>query len=352
MDRLTKTDFLKTAFEPLIMRGEIAESNIRRDDAYGDIELRSLEQRSPYNFVRRVPSTDFDSLCLTQYDLIAGKTSWEYGLEDNIGVPQVVYGTNDDVPMVELTFNKESTPIIKIEMGLSITYEELNAISAASFNEYGGNLLETKMSALMNKMDEKAKNIGFYGVKGQTSVPGLLSNPNVDLAPSAFDFYASTNATEIAEEFCKYFYQVWETSNSVEKPDTIVVPLSFHRFLTTTRSSTGYNRTALSLIKETFDTMDVDIIPKFELGADNLESNGVLAPGTDRDMFIVYKRKINEADVHGQLYPNLERHCTPYYSFPFEYTNRRYITSVRQNLTGVIFSFAGSALRVTFPREV
>jgi hypothetical protein len=354
---LTKEyDILQDAFEPLILRGEIANGRrkpkgvYRLDDAYGDVELRSLEHKSPYTFIRRTPITEFDKLCLTKYDLVRNETSYQYSFEDSQGTPQIVGGTNDDVPVVELSYTTENIPIVRIELGISMTSDEIQTVDIVKYGEYGNNLLDRKVASVMKKMDERACQLGFYGMPN-SNFEGLLTNSNVNLEPSAFDYYAQTDASAIATQFTQTFYDVWVASNSVEKPDTALIPLDLMSKMATTYTPTGDKRTALSLIKEELDPMGVEIVPRIEVGSTNLEINGALPAGTDRDMLVFYKRKTNPPDVHGNVYPNLERHMTPCYSYPWEYTNIRYKTRIRQDLTGVFFSFAGSALRVTIPKK-
>lgn len=351
MTQLTKTiDILESHLEPLNENRLIVEGKINRDDAFGDIQSRSLEQISPYTFIRKHQPTNFDTICITIEDLVRGSSSYTYHFEDTFGEPLITYGTNDDVPVDDLSLTPESVKVYNLVFGLKVTQAEIDAVNVAKLKEYTGNLINRKMRSIVKKMDEKATKVGFYGDPGRTN--GLLTDPNVAVDDTAFNFYASTSATDIADNFLGYFYDVWAQTNTVEEIDTILIPPLLLKKFNTTRTTSGTVKTAKELIKDGLDDFNVTLLKRPELSGVQLRQAGVLGAGTTKDMMLFYKRGVNPPDEMGNVYPDVERHSSGLYSYPWEYTGATYKTRVIQSFTPVKFNYAGSAIRVTFEQPV
>ena len=347
MTQLTKTiDLLESHLQPLNENRLIVEGKINRDDAFGDIQSRSLEHISPYTFIRKHQPTQFDRICLTIEDLIRGETSYTYHFEDTFGSPAITYGTNDDVPVGDLSLTSESVKVYNLVFGLKVTQMEIDAVNVAKLKEYTGNLINRKMRSIVQKMDEKATEVGFYGDPGRIS--GLLTDPNVDVVDSTFDFYASTSATDIADNFLGNFYDIWVQTNTREKVDTALIPPELSRKFNTTRTTSGTVKTARELIQDGLADFNVSLVYRPEMSGVQLRQAGVLGAGTTKDMMLFYKRGVNPPDEMGNVYPDVERHSSGFYSYPWEYTGATYKTRIIQSFTPVKFNFAGSAVRVTF----
>jgi hypothetical protein len=262
-----------------------------------------------------------------------------------MGDAQVTFGTSDDVPEVDVSFSSENIPVFSTRLGLSVSHNELLAIQAGSFGEYGKDLLNVKTEAVIRGLDEKATRLGFYGIPSK-GISGLLTDSNVLTEASVYDFYGATDALELASKFLEFFFYVYENTNGVEKVDTILVPLKFKSKLSTTYVQND-GKSALSLIKDGLMDYNVDMIARRELKGDELRKAGVLPSNTSLDMMIFYNRKANAG-----YNVSVERHATNYYSFPWAYTEKfRYKTMLSQSFTGVKFLYAGSAVKVTFPES-
>lgn len=341
---MNELQFLEQAFTPFVINRLKAEGQIRQDDAFGDIQSRSLEQISPYPFKRRIPNTNFDSICLTKYDLVLGKTSYTHLFQNETGSPIVTFGTAQDIPEVDVSFTSENIPVFSTKLGLSVTQDEVLAIKAGAFGEYGNDLLATKTEAVMKGLDEISCKLGFFGVPNR-GISGLLTDANVTLDSSNFDYYAQTDAIALASEFLRNFYYVWNATDGREQIDTILIPLNlFSKFNTTYVANDGKN--AMLLIRDGLAPFNVDLIPRREMKGSELRSAGVLPSNSTLDMMIFYKRKVDPIDMNASV----ERHATSFYSYPWAYTDQfKYRTVLRQSFTGVKFLYAGSAFRVTFP---
>lgn len=340
---MNEIQLLEDLFYPFATNRKIVQGEIRLDDAFGDIQARSLEQINPVAFKRRVPGEEFDKYCMTKYDLVLGKTSFTNLYQDSTGTPSIGFGTSDDIPESDVSLTSTNIPIFYIYLGVSVSQNEINAIKAGSYGEYGNNLLATKVEVTMQALDEMALKVGLYGVPSR-NVAGLLTDSNVPVDNSTFDFYASTDALALAENFLTPFYQVWENSNGREKVDTALLPLQlFRKFDTTFIANDG--KSAMQLIKIALENFGVDLFPCKELKGAELRKGGVLPSNSTKEMMLFYKRKADERDFSASV----ERHGTNFYSYPWVYTPEyKYKTMLRQDFTPVLYHYPGSALRVTF----
>lgn len=225
-----------------------------------------------------------------------------------------------DPPMAEVQGTEESTKLFSFVSGFQVTVQDVRR------SKFMGIPLETKRSeAAKRVLDTKLNSIVFSGLTDK-GVTGLANNANVSLVTSGINgSWSSASGADIAEDVRTLEMAVFEGSNSVEAPDTLVLPVSLYKRLNKPIDGSNITRSVLKFLMEPGNLM---FIKNIEYCVE-LETAG--AGSTPRA--VVYKR---DPDVLEQLV------AIEFMTHPVMQRNLAWVTPCEMRCGGVVVNRPGA----------
>lgn len=168
-----------------------------------------------------------------------------YRVWDKVGTAKMISSYAEDFPDVEV-FAKEYTSQLK-GVGASYKYSLFEIRKAAKLNVP---LDAKKAEAAKFFIDRKLDLIARTGDAG-TNLLGLLNQPSAQTYTIPNDgnlgstLWTSKTADQVARDMHAIWRTVVESTNDVEHPDTMLMPLSRFNYVATTRMSSYNDRTIL-----------------------------------------------------------------------------------------------------------
>lgn len=170
----------------------------------------------------------------------AGAETWAYAQWDRTGMAKIVANYADDIPKVASFAKKFVQQLETIALGYSWSWLDLQRTMRA------GVPLRTRLAqAVRDGFEQRIEVIAAIGVS-ETGVKGLLNNANVPTISAAPPANGSSTAwdgvhktpMEILADLTAMESAVINNTKGVHAPDTLVLPLSRYRYLSTTPYST------------------------------------------------------------------------------------------------------------------
>lgn len=201
-----------------------------------------------------------------------------YNQYDQFGMATIVSDYATDFRNVEVS-GKQFSATVK-SLGASFQYS-INEIRKASRTNKP--LAQMKANAARRAILELERNVALWG-DTEYGLQGWLTNPNIpDVTLPNGDWLNATDPGDIIEDLNALANSVIDTSNTVEVPNTMLMPVAYFTFLSTTPRSATSDFTVLNyFMANTPFINSVDWLA--ELAAD--KSGGNLSD----DVCIVYDR--------------------------------------------------------------
>lgn len=186
---------------------------------------------------------------LEESPLNPGATHWTYSFEDYVGEAQLGASMSTSPPMVGVTVN-EATPIPfrHIEDGYNWSVKELRSSMMAN-RPLGVRKAEAARKVIANKHDDIIL-IGD-GTAAYMGLTGLfkLSNTNTYTLPnggsSGTKVWEDKNGEEIVADATAILNKIMTTTNGVEVPNMLALPLSSYTVMATKKMGIDTMETAL-----------------------------------------------------------------------------------------------------------
>lgn len=174
--------------------------------------------------------------------------SYERG--DHVGEAKIVDNYADDVPLVNARTDKETQRIVTLADGFSYSIQDLKAASLARRP-----LSERLVQIARRVLEEKLEHLAVIGDE-KSGIPGFarrsdtldVTIPNDGEGSSKA--WTKKDADKIVRDFNAIVAKMVETTNDVEKPDTLALPPAAYARIASTPRATGSDRTILTWLLE------------------------------------------------------------------------------------------------------
>lgn len=170
---------------------------------------------------------------------------------DQVGIAKLVSDYTNDYPRVDIGGEEHTSPIKEIGASYGYSIKEIRRAQKA-----GISLDAKKAEACRRAIDEKQDSIAWKGdAKGK--LPGFFNHPGITeyVAPNGAGgskTWASKTADEIVADFAAIISTAPESTNGIEQPDTVIMPLSLYNKLQNTPYGSNRDKTILGFIRENY----------------------------------------------------------------------------------------------------
>ena len=170
---------------------------------------------------------------------------------DQVGIAKLVSDYANDYPRVDIGGEEHTSPIKEIGASYGYSIKEIRRAQKA-----GISLDAKKAEACRRAIDEKQDSIAWKGdAKGK--LPGFFNHPGITeyVAPNGAGgskTWASKTADEIVADFAAIISTAPESTNGIEQPDTVIMPLSHYNKLQNTPYGSNRDKTILGFIRENY----------------------------------------------------------------------------------------------------
>ena len=201
---------------------------------------------------------DVQYKALKALTLLPVSTEQDFGVEhiawrsfDKVGVAKLVADYANDYPRVDIGGEEHISPIKEIGASYGYSIKEIRRAQKA-----GVSLDAKKAEACRRAIDEKQDSIAWKGdAKGK--LPGFFNHPGITEYVAAngakgSKTWASKTADEIVADFAGLITAAPESTNGIEQPDTVILPLSLYNKLQNTPYGSNRDKTIMSFIRESY----------------------------------------------------------------------------------------------------
>lgn len=274
------------------MRLREALAQIRADEGATAFFDRELEHRKARTYdVIRAPLKAFE---LIPVDSSAGPgaESITYEQYDSVGVAKVIANYATDLPRADVKGREFTARVKSVGNSYGYSLQEIRAAMMA-----GKPLEQRKANAAARAQREKWNRIAFYG-DAVNNLQGWLTNGNIpaeDVAAdgnegdaSASTEWADKTPTQIVRDMNALANGIFDRTNGVEQPNTLVLPINQYTMIATTRMDSGTDTTILEFFLKNSPFI-TSVEWAAELSAAQLAANG-LDSVFNGDIMIAYRR--------------------------------------------------------------
>lgn len=170
---------------------------------------------------------------------------------DQVGIAKLVSDYANDYPRVDIGGEEHTSPIKEIGASYGYSIKEIRRAQKA-----GISLDAKKAEACRRAIDEKQDSIAWKGdAKGK--LPGFFNHPGIteyvaSNGAGGSKTWASKTADEIVADFAAIISTAPESTNGIEQPDTVIMPLSLYNKLQNTPYGSNRDKTILGFIRENY----------------------------------------------------------------------------------------------------
>lgn len=170
---------------------------------------------------------------------------------DQVGIAKLVSDYANDYPRVDIGGEEHTSPIKEIGASYGYSIKEIRRAQKA-----GISLDAKKAEACRRAIDEKQDSIAWKG-DAKVKLPGFFNHPGITeyVAPNGAGgskTWASKTADEIVADFAAIISTAPESTNGIEQPDTVIMPLSLYNKLQNTPYGSNRDKTILGFIRENY----------------------------------------------------------------------------------------------------
>jgi hypothetical protein len=170
---------------------------------------------------------------------------------DKVGMAKIIADYANDFPRADIAGEEHSSPIKDLGMSYGYSIKEIRRAQKA------GVALDVKRAeAARRAIDEKQDSIAWKG-DAKSKLPGFFNAPGITEYVAAngaggSKTWASKTADEIVADFAAIITTAPESTNGIEQPDTVILPLSLYNKLMTTPYGTNRDKTIMGFIRENY----------------------------------------------------------------------------------------------------
>lgn len=248
-----------------------------------------------------------------------GVTSITYRTYDQVGSAKIINAYADDLPRSDVA-GKETTIQVR-SVGTSYGYN-IDEIQAAQLT--GAPLDQRRANSAMRSVEQVVNRVAFFG-DATSGLPGLFSNPNIPTGnvvnPGAGTEWVNKTPAQILFDINELFADIFETTNMVERGNTLLLPPNQWSYIMSTPRSENSDTTIAQYVAQNspyLNSID-DIIPVNECAAAN-------NPLLGSDAMVAYDRNPDKLQL--EIPVELEM-------MPVQQKNLEFVVPGRSRLAGL-----------------
>ena len=262
-----------------------------------------------------------------------GAETVTYYTYDKDGVAKIIDNYSDDLPRADVN-GTPSTAMVK-SLGDSYGYsaQEMRASRLA-----GKSLDSRKAEAARFAIDNKTNMIAWRGDDASGLLGVLSVGQNIPLftvpnGAAGYTQWRTKSADEILADISGMQMQVAETTNNVERPDTLCLPADVYMDIATRRIP-DTSTTVLKFVLEHSPYIK-EIISAAELGSKNTETNPYAAASNGQGVAFLFTNDERKLALENPM---------PFYQYPIQIHNLETVVPCEARTAGVIVYYPMAAL--------
>lgn len=264
-----------------------------------------------------------------------GAETATYYTYDDTGLAKIIDNYSDDLPRADVIGKPSYAQIKSIGVSYGYSAQEMRASRLA-----GKSLDVRKATAARRQNDRKTNQIAWKG-DDATALLGVLSTgQGIPLfaiqagATSNKTTWLEKTADEILDDVNAMAEQVAETTNNVERPDTLCVPADVYMHISTKRIE-DTSTTVLAFILEHSPYIK-NVVSAAELGKKNVDTNPyAAADNSGAGVAFLFTNSAEKLSLEIPMY---------YRQYPLQVKNLETIIPCESRVAGVIVYYPLSAL--------
>ena len=261
-------------------------TEIRNDDV-GVFLARELETILSRTFEVDYADIKYSALIPISSEIGNGSDSYTYRVFDKQGSMKIIGDRAQDLPRSDVLRKEVTHPIRSIGGSFAYTVQETRAAAMVP----GMNLEQRRANAVRRAYEEKVQEIAFFG-DTPSGMKGFFNNDQVDkIVPDKWFDTSGVTTDEMLALLNEGPTRLVQGSNMKEMPNTMLVPYSVYRIISTTPRSTTSDTTVMEFFLRT-NPMISAIEPINELEA--AKSGSKLS----KDRIMVYNRNPDKLQLH------------------------------------------------------
>jgi hypothetical protein len=297
-------------------------SDTRLDDA-GMFLARELEHILARLFEVEYADIKYAQVLPISSEIGPGASSYTYRVFDKQGSMKVIGDKASDLPRADILRKEITHPVRSLGASFAYTVQETRAASMVP----GLNLEQRRANAVRRVYEEKVQEIAFFG-DAASGMAGFFNNSYVDRTTASKWFTTPGITTdEMLQLLNEGPTNIVNNSNMREMPDTILLPYTAYKVISTTPRSDVSDTTVLEFFLRTNPYIQA-VEPINQLDAS--KSGAALA----KDRLVVYNRNPDKLQLHI---------AQPLEFFPPVRDNLEYTVAAHARIGGVSLYYPKSA---------
>lgn len=297
-------------------------SDYRMDDA-GMFLARELETILARTFEVEYADIKYSQVLPISSEVGPASDSFVYRVFDKTGSMKIIQDKAGDLPRADVLRREVTYPVRSLGASFAYTVQETRAASMVP----GLNLEQRRANAVRRAYEEKVQEIAFFG-DASTGLPGFFNSSFVDSATASKWFTDPTITTnEMLQLLNAGPTNIVNNSNMRETPDTILMPYTAYKVISTTPRSDVSDTTVMEFFLRT-NPYITSIEPINQL--DSTKADGRLL----KDRMVIYNRTPDKLQLHI---------AQPLEFFPPIRTTLEYTVAAHARIGGVALYYPKSA---------
>lgn len=289
---------------------------------------RELDQVKSKTYDRQYPELSALNHFPQTSEINPGADTFTFYSYDEVGLAEIISNYSTDLPRVDVFGTPKTVKIRSLGDAYGYSVQEMRAAAFA-----GKSLDASKASAARRAIETKHNRIAFVG-DAASGLVGVFSSDNgvprytIPNGAAGDTKWAKKTAQEIINDVSGMHEAVDEMTNSVEKPDTLMIASNVYALLSRTIIS-GTAVSVLSFIRDNLDWLK-EIIPAPELNAKNTSCNP-----TGENLAFLYTNDPEKFSVETPM---------PFYQHPAQNKNLEVEIACESRVAGATFYYPLSAI--------
>lgn len=289
---------------------------------------RELDQVKSKTYDRQYPELSALNHFPQTSEINPGADTFTFYSYDEVGLAEIISNYSTDLPRVDVFGTPKTVKIRSLGDAYGYSVQEMRAAVFA-----GKSLDASKASAARRAIETKHNRIAFVG-DAASGLVGVFSSDNgvprytIPNGAAGDTKWAKKTAQEIINDVSGMHEAVDEMTNSVEKPDTLMIASNVYALLSRTIIS-GTAVSVLSFIRDNLDWLK-EIIPAPELNAKNTSCNP-----TGENLAFLYTNDPEKFSVETPM---------PFYQHPAQNKNLEVEIACESRVAGATFYYPLSAI--------
>jgi hypothetical protein len=197
-----------------------------------------------------------------------GADEYTYRWMEELGEAGLLVNYADDVPMVDVRGEEETSKLVSFAAGYQYTVQDLRRAKLT-----GRGVDQMRAMAARRVLAKKANDVIFHGVASK-GITGFANNANVDFVTGLTGTWSTATAVEITNDVRAIENEIYAESGGAEMPDSIVFASTTFQYLSKMLGDNA-DKTVLKFLREQGNLMFIKNIEfAHELNLANATGNG------------------------------------------------------------------------------